>query len=188
MGFIKVIVIFVATLYTLLYTFWLLRILFHRMVFFVKLRFLVNKLDSLSLKVWPLAIFSWNKTVRPSFTVETTESIYVVKLCGSLIKRDIFTFESDGSWTKCSAWFRLGKKKTIEQKPVIISSDISESFKEVRLVYLFVPPALGYLIRVDGRLKPISHGENIGSGLLHSTRSFLSLLMEEERSNDLNVI
>ncbi len=180
MGFLKVIAIFFLTLYAFLFLYWFLRILFHRIVFFVKLKSLVKKSDSISIKTWPLALFSWNKAVNPSFTVETMDSIYVVKLCGAFIKRDCFFFESDGSWTKRSAWFRVGKSKTIKQKPVIISSDINESLKEVRLVYLFVPPALGYLIRVDGRLRPISHGENIGSGLLHSTRSFLLLLKEGE--------
>ena len=156
-----------------------LRLLFYRLLFFIKLYKLKRK--NIILKFRKTFLFSRMKSDKPAVLVETDSNVYAVKLCGFLIKHTEVKFESPQMWkTQGAATIRgtkFFKEKLKPQKDLII--EIEPTIKNISIVYLFVPPASAYYKKEGAYFRYASYGEFVCKGYIHSGKSFIKLLKNE---------
>ncbi len=179
---IKLVILILVIIYGGLHLYGCLKVFCKRLIFLFQIKSIARKYKNLTIKIkWPIYFFSWNKTVIPSLIVETPESIYLVKLCGSFRRLDFFIFVNSSHWIQRSFW---GATKNIRPKPLFVDSEIQESYKLLKIIYLFVPSSrLSNFAQTGRGLKKLSCGALIAGGLLYNANRFLLLLAEEgERS------
>mgnify|MGYP003378585760 CR=1 FL=1 len=161
-----------------------LRLLFYRLLFFIKLYKLKRK--NIILKFRKTFLFSRMKSDKPAVLVETDSNVYAVKLCGFLIKHTEVKFESPQMWkTQGAATIRgtkFFKEKLKPQKDLII--EIEPTIKNISIVYLFVPPASAYYKKEGAYFRYASYGEFVCKGYIHSGKSFIKLLKNETSKNN----
>lgn len=154
------------------------RILFSRMLFMIKL----YKLDRENLKIRRCKIiFARMNSQKPALIIETKNNIYIVKICGFLVKLTEVRFISPEMWeTQGAAAIRqnrIFKAKLRSQKNM--KYDIEPTSKNINIVYLFVPTAYAYYKKEDGKFMFASYGEKVCGGYIHSSKSFLKLLKKD---------
>lgn len=178
MGFIKVSLLLIGIGYCIWLLLALIRISIQRFLFFIKLKKTAVKMGLLSIKTNPGWMLSWNKATKPSFIIETPDSIYVVKLCGALRKTDAYIFIDKSLWIK-RRMIRGGKDLEIKLSPLVIDNKINLSYKTVKTVYLFLPKASIYFIRFGNQLTRILPGDVVYDGTVHDADSFLTSLRHD---------
>lgn len=182
MGFLKLLIIIYGSIYSFKLVSNLLRVVTQRLTFFINLKVLAKNSSLLAIKTKPTWLFSWNKARRPSFIVESLDTIYIVKLCGALRKTDTYIFTSPLQWIK-HPLIRIYRDVEIPQKPLIIDDWIKMSYKANQIIYLFIPDAQMYFISSGNQLTGISACEVVHDGVIHSATTFLSLLRQQEEGS-----
>lgn len=178
MGFLKVLFILFCLFHGFLVLLALIRVAYQRLLFFLMLKSTVRQISSITVKANPMRLLSWNKATKPSFVVETPDIIYVVKLCGALRRTDAFVFVDKSYWIK-RQMIRGGRETAIKPRPLIMSSEIKMSYKQVKLIYLFTPKSLRYFKQVGNQVTRILPGDIAHDGAIHDADSFLSLLRND---------